>query len=210
MTPRFVAVLIVLTILVGCSTTTNQPSASRPAASQPPAKQPTLYTAKQCFSSMLNLAQRWDPGAMPFHLESEANTEATGQDGKATVWHGYFASATRHTMKMVACSGSYLPSSPARGFTDSPEAPYAANVPALMFDASSFLIDSDKAYAATLDHGASALIKKDPKQPVVYSLDWNPRKKQLQWLVIFGKTADDRQGVAAVDAKTGAFLSGGK
>jgi hypothetical protein len=211
MTPRFLAVLIVLTILIGCTTTTNQPSQpAASAASQPAAKQPTLYTAKDCFSSMVNLAQRWDPGAMPFHMESELNAEATGQGGKATVWRGYFASVTRRTMKTIACSGSYLPSSPARGFTDSPEAPYAANVPALRFDPSYLLIDSDKAFAVTLDHGGSAMIKKDPKQPVIYSLDWEPKKKELQWLVIYGKTAADRQGLAVVNARTGAFIGGGK
>ncbi len=204
MTPRFLAVLIALTILIGCSTTTNQPT--EPAASQPAVKQPTLYTAKDCFSSMVNLAQRWDPGAMPFHMESELNAEASGQDGKATVWRGFFASRTRGTMKTIACSGSYLPSSPARGFTDSPETPYAPNIPALMFDPSYLLTDSDKAFTATLDHGGSALIKKDPKQPVIYSLDWEPKKKQLQWLVIYGKTGADRQGLAVVDARTGAFI----
>jgi hypothetical protein len=212
MTPRFVAVftalLIVLTLLIGCSTTTNQPS--QPAASQLPAKQPTLYTAKGCFSSMVNLAQRWDPGAMPFHMESEVNAEATGRDGKATVWRGYFASRGRGTMKTIACSGSYLPSSPARGFTDSPEAPFAADVPALMFDPSYFQVDSDKAFTATLDHGGSALIKKDAKQPVIYSLDWEPKQKELRWLVIYGKTAADRQGLAVVNARTGAFISAGK
>lgn len=155
---------------------------------------------------MVNLAQRWDPGAMPFHMESELNADTTGQDGKATVWRGFFASRTRGTMKTVVCSGSYLPSSPARGFTDTPEAPYPANIPALMFDPSYLMIDSDKAFAATLDHGGSALIKKDPKQPVIYSLDWEPKKKELQWLVIYGKTAADKQGLAVVNARTGAFI----
>ena len=210
MTLRFSAVLIALAIIVGCSTTTNQPSGGETAPAKPAVKEPTLYTAKDCFGSMLNLAKRWDPGAMPFHMESEANAEATGQDGKTTVWHGYFASRTRGTMKAITCSGSYLPSSPARGFTDAPEAPYAPNVPGLMFDPSLFLIDSDKAYAATLDHGGSALIKKDPKQPVIFSLDWDPKKKEVQWLVIFGKTAADRQGLAVVNARTGAFVSAGK
>jgi hypothetical protein len=165
-----------------------------------------LYTAKDCFSSMVNLAQRWDLGAMPFHMESEVNADSTGQDGKATVWRGFFASRTRGTMKTFVCSGSYLPGAPARGFTDTPEAPYAANIPALMFDPSYLLIDSDKAFAATLDHGGSALIKKDPKQPVIYSLDWEPKKKELQWLVIYGKTAADKQGLAVVDARTGVFV----
>jgi len=210
MTPRFLAVLLVLAVLAGCSTTSNQPPSSQPAASQAAAKEPTLYTAKQCFGSMVNLAKRWDLGAMPFHLESELNADATGQDGKATVWRGFFASRTRGTMKTFICSGSYLPSSPARGFTDTPETPFGATVPTLMFDPSLLLVDSDKAFAATLDHGGSALIKKDPKQPVICTLDWDPKKKELQWLIYFGKSAAEREGVAVVNAKTGAFISGGK
>ena len=212
MTLRFSAVLIILAVLTGCSTTNQPAQPEGSAATKPAAKEPTLYTAKQCFSSMVNLAQRWDPGAMPFHMESETNTEASGQDGKATVWHGFFASRTRGTMKTFTCSGSYLPSSPARGFTDAPEAPYAPNVPSLMFDPSFFLVDSDKAYATTLDHGGSALVKKDPKQPVIYSLDWDPKKKEIQWLVIYGKgaSASDRQGLCWVNARTGAFINAGK
>jgi len=210
MTLRFIAVLILLTILIGCSTTANQPTTSKPEGAPAPVKEPTLYTAKQCFSSMVNLAQRWDPGALPFHMESEINAEATGQDGKATVWRGFFASRTRGTMKTFACSGSYLSSSPARGFTGAAEAPYAANVPALLFDPSLLLTDSDKAFATSLDHGGSALIKKDPKQPIIYSLDWDPKRKDVQWLVIYGKSGADRQGLCIVNARTGAFISAGK
>jgi hypothetical protein len=210
MTPRILAVLILLALLIACSTTTKQPAASPPAATtaSQPAKEPTLYTAKQCFGSMVNLAKRWDLGAMPFHLESQVNAEATGQDGKATVWRGYFASRTRGTMKIFTCSGSRLPSAPAHGFTDGPETAYAANVPALMFDPSSVLIDSDKAFAATLDHGGSALIKKDSKQPVIYSLDLDQKKKEVQWHVIYGVSAADQRGIGVVNARTGAFVGG--
>jgi len=213
MARHFFAVLsavFLLTILIGCSTTPSQPAGTQPAASQAAPKQPTLYTAKGCFSSMVNLAQRWDPGAQPFHMESETNAEATGQDGKATVWRGFFASRTRRTMKTIVCSGSYLPSAPARGFTDTTESPYAANVPGLLFDPSYLLIDSDKAFAATLDHGGSDLIKKDPKQPIIYSLDWDAKRKELVWLVIYGKSGADRQGLGVVSARTGAFLSAAK
>lgn len=206
-TLRFFAVFILVAILISCSTTPNQPTSTE---TQPVPKQPTLYTAKDCFSSMVNLAQRWDAGAMPFHMESETNAEATGQDGKATVWRGFFASRTRGTMKTVVCSGSYLPSAPARGFTDTAEAPYAANVPGLMFDPSLFLTDSDKAFAATLDHGGSDLIKKNPKQPIIYSLDWDAKRKELVWLVIYGTSGADRQGLGVVSARTGTFLSAAK
>ena len=203
--------VLFLTMLIGCSTTPNQPAGTPPGEETKPApKEPTLYTAKQCFSSMVNLAQRWQPDAMPFHLESETNTEASGQDGKATVWRGFFASRTRGTMKTFACSGSYLPTSPARGFTDTTEAPYAANVPALEYQPSYLLMDSDKAFAATLDHGGSALIKKDPKQPVIYSLDWDTRRKELVWMVIYGTSGADRQGLGVVSARTGTFLGAAK
>ena len=205
-TLRFFAVLILVAVLISCSTP-NQPTNTE---TKPAPKQPTLYTAKDCFSSMVNLAQRWDPGAMPFHMESETNAEATGQDGKATVWRGFFASRTRGTMKTVVCSGSYLPNAPARGFTDTTEAPYAANVPGLMFDPSLFLADSDKAFAATLDHGGSDLIKKNAKQPIIYSLDWDSRRKELVWLVIYGTSGADRQGLGVVSARTGTFLSAAK
>jgi len=198
-------------ILFGCSSTPpSQPKASE--AAQPAVKPPTLYTAKQCFDSMLGLAQRWQADAMPFHVESEWNTEATGQEGKATVWRAFFASPSRRTMKTLTCSGSRLLGAPAAGFTDSPEAPYSPDVPSLIFQPFAFVVDSDKAYAVTLDHGGKALIEKDPNQAIVYSLDWDRKTKQLTWAVYYGKNAapDVRKGLCVVDAKTGAFIAAGK
>jgi|SRR5579862_746229 hypothetical protein len=205
---RYFFVLLLLTTLFGCSTITETPPVRT--SITPTSKGPTLYTAKGCFSSMLNLAQRWSPDAMPFHMESEANADATGQDGKATVWRAFFASRSRGTMKTVSCSGSRLPTSPALGFSDTPEMAYPANVPAAIFDPVSFQTDSDKAYAVTLEHGGAPFIKKDPQQPVVYLLDWDAKRKQLLWSVIYGKSQTDRQGFCVVDAKTGAFTSAGK
>jgi hypothetical protein len=207
-TDRCLAVLLLCVILFGCSTsTTTQPdTAAAPAA----VKEPTLYTAKQCFGSMVNLAQRWSPDALPFHMESELNSEATGQEGKATVWHAYFASPGRGTAKIFTCSGSRLSGAPASGFSDTPESPYAANTPGLMFEPAIFLTDSDKAYAVTLEHGGQAFLKKDAKQPILYRLDWDNKKKQLVWWVVYGKSETDRQGLCVIDAKTGTFISAGK
>jgi len=210
---RLTVVLVVIT-LVGCSTQPAQPAgAAQPkatTASQTAPKEPTLYTAKQCFNSMVSLAQRWQPDAMPFHLESEFNADATGQEGKATVWRGFFASRSRGMMRTFVCSGSRLPDSPPLGFTDTAETAYGGNVPALMFLPSYFLIDSDKAFAATLDHGGEPLIKKDAKQPVIYLLDWDPKKKELVWEVIYGKSQSERQGFCLISARTGAYISAGK
>ncbi len=207
-TLRYFAVFLILATLFGCSTPTETPPEKT--SITPVSKGLTLYTAKGCFSSMLNLAQRWSPDAMPFHMESEVNADTTGQEGKATVWRAFFASRSRGTMKTVSCSGSRLPTSPALGFSDTPEMPYAANVPAAIFDSTSFQIDSDKAFAVTLEHGGAPLIKKDPQQPIFYLLDWDAKKKQLLWLVVYGTSEADRQGQCAIDAKTGAFIRAGK
>ena len=207
-TLRHFFVFLILITLVGCSTLTETPPEKTSVTPAP--KGPTLYTAKGCFSSMLNLAQRWSPDAMPFHVESEVNADTTGQEGKATVWRAFFASRSRGTMKTVSCSGSRLPTSPALGFSDTPEMAYAANVPAAIFDPMSLQTDSDKAFAVTLEHGGAPIIKKDPQQPILYLLDWDARRKQLLWVVVYGKSATDRQGVGVVDATTGAFNSAGK
>lgn len=205
---RHFFVFLILTTFFGCSTVTETPAVKPSVA--PASKGPTLYTAKGCFSSMLNLAQRWSPDAMPFHMESEVNADATGQEGKATVWRAFFASRSRGTMKTVSCSGSRLPTSPALGFSDTPEIAYAANVPGAIFEPASFQTDSDKAFAVTLEHGGAPLIKKDAQQPILYLLDWDARRKQLLWVVVYGKSATDRLGIGVVDATTGAFNSAGK
>jgi len=113
-------------------------------------------------------------------------------------------------MKSFVCSGSRLPSAPARGYTSSAETAYPPNVPGLLFDPSYFQNDSDKAYATTLEHGGAALVKQDPQQPIVYLLDWDAKQKALLWTVIYGKTQADRKGIGVVNAATGAFVRAGK
>jgi hypothetical protein len=204
------AIVVLAVILMGCGST--PPATTPPAATTTSQAQvePTLYTAKQCFGSMVNLAQRWQPDALPFHMESELTTETTGQGGKSTIWRAIFASQSRGTMKSFVCSGSREPSAPARGYTSSAESPYPPNVPALLFDPSYFQNDSDKTFATTLEHGGAPLIKQDPKQPIVYLLDWDTRQKALLWTVIYGKTQADRKGICVVNAATGAFIRAGK
>ena len=205
------AIILLVIILIGC-TSTPSPTTSPTATPTPQTeqKEPTLYTAKQCFGSMVNLAQRWQPDALPFHMESELTTETTGQGGKSTIWRAIFASQSRGMMKSFVCSGSRQPSAPARGYTSSAESAYPPNVPGLLFDPSYLQNDSDKTFATTLEHGGAALIKEDPNQPVVYLLDWDARQKALLWTVIYGKTQADRKGIGVVNAATGAFVRAGK
>lgn len=181
------------------------------ATTQPPVKkEPVLYTGKSCLSQMLSVATRWQPDALPFHLESEVNAESNGQEGKATVWKAMFGSATRRTYKTFTCSGSRLKESPAMGVQSGAEIAAGANVAAQMFQLFSLIEDSDKAYAAGQEKGGADLIKKNPQQPIVYSLDWDAKNKQLVWIVLYGTTRADSKGFGVVDAGTGKFLRAGK
>jgi hypothetical protein len=197
--------------LAGCGSNPAPANQSAGAASaKAEVKSPTLYTAKPCFNNMLGLAQRWSPDALPFHMESQLTTEATGQNGTSTVWSAMFASQSRGTMKSFTCSGSRLSSAPAAGFTSSAESAYPSNVPALLFHPSYLQNDSDKAFATSLEHGGAALIKKNPNQAILYLLDWDARKRELVWTVIYGTSQAEREGLCIINATSGAFITGGR
>jgi hypothetical protein len=173
-------------------------------------KEPSLYTARSCFSRMTDMARRWSPDALPFHLESDLNSESTGQAGQVSVWRGLFASQSRRTFKTFICSGSRLPDAPPLGVTATAEMPYSANVPSLLFVPSYLQTDSDKAFTILQGHGGAELLKRDPKQPVLYLLAWDAKQKALLWYVTYGKSPTDRKGFAVLNASTGAFLRAGK
>lgn len=205
----FISLAIIFAIACGSNppTTTQAPGAVSAKAEQKP---PALYLAKQCFNNTVALAQRWQPDALPFHMESQLTSEATGQGGMATVWSVFFASQSRGTMRTFLCSGSRLSSAPAFGLTSTAETAYPPNVPALMFHPSYFQTDSDKAFETSLEHGGAALVKKNAKQPVLYLLDWDPRQRELLWTLLYGTSQTDRQGVCVINATTGGFIRAGK
>lgn len=173
-------------------------------------KEPTLYTARPCLRRMIEMAQRWSADALPFHLESDLNTEGSGQAGQSTVWRGLFASQSRGTFKNIICSGSRLSDAPSFGVTSTAEMPYSANVPSLLFHPSYLQTDSDKAFAIAQGHGGADLIKKDPKQTVLYLLTWDAKQKALLWYVMYGKSPTERKGMGVINASTGALLRAGK
>ena len=205
------AILMSAVIMIACS------SAPTPSATQsptpPPApekKDPVLYTGKNCLSQIANAAARWQPDAMPVHLESYLNAESTGHDGKSTIWRAMFASTGRSTNRTFACSGSRLKEEPSIGVTGSAEIASSPDMVRLMFQPMLLIIDSDKAFATAQENGGANILKKDPQQPILYSLDWDPKKKQLVWGVMYGSSRSDSKGVGVVDATTGKFLRAGK
>ncbi len=203
------ALFLTAVIVVACSSAPTPSPSTQPSPSVEK-KEPALYTGKSCLSQIASAAARWQPDALPVHMESTVNAESNGQEGKSSVWRAMFASPSRGTNRTFSCSGSRLKEAPPIGVTGSAEIGSAPEVSGAMFQPFLLTVDSDKAYATALEHGGEALIKKDPKQPVLYTLDWDGKKKELVWGVMFGSSASDSKGVGVIDASNGKFLRAGK
>lgn len=203
------AVLFVTALmLLACGSSAPTPSSTQPSVAVK--KEPALYTGKSCLSQMAGAAARWQPDALPVHMESTLNAESNGQDGKSSVWRAMFASASGRTNRTFSCSGSRLKESPPIGVTGSAEIASAPGIASSMFQPFLLTIDSDRVFAIAKEHGGDALLKKDPQQPVFYTLDWDGKNKQLVWVVMFGTSAADSKGFAVIEASTGKFLRAGK
>jgi hypothetical protein len=199
----------IMLMAVGCSSKSSTSSDNNPATTPVPAtakKEPVPYTAKSCLSQMTGVAARWQPDALPFHMESGLNAESNGRDGKSTIWRAMFASPSRGTYRAFTCSGSRLLEEAPVGVTSTAETAYGPDVPPQIFQSVYLIADSDKAFALAQEKGGANLLEKDPKQPVVYSLDWDPKHKQLLWSVIYGTARNDSKGTGVIDASTGKFL----
>ncbi len=203
-----VAICLTSVMVIACSS--NPSPSNTQTSSAAPKKEPALYTGKSCLAQMADKAARWQPDALPFHMESGLNAESAGQDGKSTIWRAMFASPGRRSYKAFICSGSRLPNEAAIGVTSGAEMAYAPNVPQLMFQSFSLIADSDKAFAIAQEKGGAKLLEKDPQQPILYSLDWDPKNRQLLWTVIYGTSQIDSKGMGVIDASTGKFLRAAK
>src|ERR1039458_3362946 len=112
------SVISIAILTAGCSSTENKAKESTPetpAAAPPGSKQPVLYTGQEAFNRMMGLAMKWSPDAQPARLESVLTPETSGQDGKSTIWRGYFVSPSRRATKTIVCSGSRRPDAPPFG-----------------------------------------------------------------------------------------------
>jgi hypothetical protein len=66
-------------------------------------------------------------------------------------------------------------------------------------------VDSDQAFEIAQKHGGEKLFKADPKQPVLFVVDWDARENKLLWHVIYGESMDGAKLRVAVNATSGAF-----
>jgi hypothetical protein len=169
------------------------------------------YTGQEAFNRMMGLALKWSPDAQPARLESVLTTETTGQDGKSTIWRGYFASPSRRSTKTIVCSGSRRPDAPPFGVSaEGNEGAYNAEAASLAFLPLLLKTDTDKAFAIAQQHGGDAILKNNAQQPITYVLLKDRKLNVPVWYVIYGSSETDRKGIGVINATTGAFVSAGK
>lgn len=195
-----------LIVLIACSSG----APSKPGNSSAPAtkkEEPSVaYTGREAFQKMYTSARLWAPDARPYNLQSTPFKEYTGKDGKAVIWRAGFASPSRRSIKAFLWSGVRSEDAPSPGISSGVEDTYSpSNSSTLVFDAAFLKIDSDKAFEVAQQHGGEKLTKADPKQPIVYLLDWNPRESMLAWHVIYGPGPSEAKLKVAVNASSGVF-----
>ena len=208
------SVISVAILTAGCNSTQNNPdesTAEKPASAPTQSKEPVLYTGQEAFNRMMGLALKWARDAQPARLESVPTTDTTGQNGKSTVWRGFFASPSRRSTKTIVCSGSRLPDAPPFGVSaEGSEGAYNADAANLAFLPLLVKTDTDTAFAITLQHGGAGILKKDAQQPVIYVLLKDRKQNVPVWYVIYGTSETNRKGIGVINATTGAFVSAGK
>jgi hypothetical protein len=198
-----------LTTLIACQGSPSKPASSAAPAPAAPKKeeQPAVaYTGREAFQKMYTAAHLWAPDARPYNLQSSPFKDHTGKDGKAVIWRAGFASPTRRYIKAFLWSGAHSEDAPSPGVSSGTEDTYnPRNSSTQVFDPAFLKTDSDKAFEMAEKHGGEKLTKANPKQPIVYLLDWNSQENILTWHVMYGTGPSDAKLKVAINASTGGF-----
>src|ERR1700674_486480 len=195
MTKLFVAILAAgLILMAGCS---SEPSKPAPLET-PQAKAPEAITGSSAFFKCYISARIWAADAQPYRVESYANADSKGRDGKAGEWRAGFASPSKHSTKSFTWANGDI----SHGVDDT----YSpTNSSTQIFNVQFLKVDTDKAFAVAQQHSGDKLLEKEPNTPVFYVLDWNRQANELQWHVIYGTDRETAKLRVAVNASTGEF-----
>ena len=202
------AALALLLLLAGCNSEAPKPETggAAPAAKPTQSTAPQLETGREAFQRTFAAARGWAGDARPYRLQSLVSANADGHDGKTSVWVAGFASTGRGKIKSYTWSGTHDPNAPEYGVSETTEDTYnPSNSSTRVFDIAFLKVDSDKAFDVAQKHGGDRLLKKDPKLPVYYALDWEQRENVLLWHVMYGGRDTEAKLKIAVDATTGIF-----
>ena len=204
---RLVLLSLSLALVAGCSSEAPEEQPKSAAPAKPAAKPPEFDTGRVALQRLYVTSRQWAPDVQPFRLESQYLKAVPAPEGKAGVWRASFASVARRAAKPYLWSGVTAEDAPERGITPGAEDDFnPLNQSTRPFDIAFLKVDTDQAFAVAQEHGGAAILKKTPDQPVSYLLDWDARKNQLVWHVIYGVARGDAKLTVHVNASTGEFL----
>jgi hypothetical protein len=193
-------------IFAGCSSSPQKSAETKQPEKAAAPKTTEKTTGREAFQKMYPAGRGWIADAKPVRIESQSTSDADGRDGKSAIWRVAFASPGRQKMRVFSWSGSTA-SDLDPGVSHGTEDTWAAsNTSTQPFDLNYLKVDSDQALATANKHGGEKILKKDPKLALQYLLDWDPRKQQLVWHVIYGTSRNSATAVIDVDATKGDFL----
>jgi hypothetical protein len=197
---KLLLLLWALTLLAGCNE-------SKPVQTEKPKpKETELLTGRFAFYKMYPAARNWAHDVQGYSLESQANSDSSGKDGKASVWRAGFASPAGHGEKPYSWSGTDAQDAPSRGVNFGSEDNYSpSNSTTQVFDIAFFKVDSDAAYEVSQKHGGDKILAAAADTPITYRLDWNRSTTKLVWHVTYGTGVVPKLRVA-VDATSGDFI----
>lgn len=175
---------------------------STPKTAQPKTNQ--FETGRFALQKMIPAARLWSPDAAPVTLASTAGGESDGHEGKSGSWRATFASRSRQKSEPFLWSGmADAPRKVDHGIEDT----YNPNNRAMQtWDLNFLKVDTNQAFDVAQQHGGKQLLEKDPKQPIIYLLDFDTGASQLRWHVIYGDTGSTAKLTVLVDASSGTFL----
>lgn len=197
---------IITATMLACSSTP-QSSENKPSATAAkPAVSSTFETGRAGLQKMYIAARSWAVDSKPYHLQSQATKDANGQDGKSGIWQAGFASPSKGEIKLFSWSGLQGDDAPEPGINSRPPDTYSpANTSTQIFDIAFLKKDSTDAFEVAQKHGGDKLTAKTPDMQVFYELQWDGRKNQLLWRVLYDSKNDPKLAVD-VDASTGVFI----
>ncbi len=199
--------ILALGRLAGCSSETEKPATSGGTKPAPVKPADEYKTGRVAFQKLFVTARAWAADTQPFRLESQYTKGAPVAEGKAGIWRATFASPRRASIKSYLWSGVASDDPTERGISPGLEDSFNPSNPSTHpFDMNFLKMDSDQAFTVAQEHGGRELMKKTPDQPVLFIVDWDSRKNQLVWHVVYGDSRAAAKLTVAVDASTGGFL----
>jgi len=210
-----VLAMFAIVLLVSCSSdqkSANNPETVSASTTKSTPKMPQPITAAKALDKMQGFAQKqWAADAMPVNVESEPNSEANGQDGKATVWTATFGSMQRGEIRTFHWSGSLEANAPVSGVSAAPmQSAMTPDMASRMFQAFLLKTDTDQMAANAQKHGGEAILKKFPDQQMKYVVVFDSKSNAPVCYVIFGEDLKKNNGYGVFNAMSGNFLHGGK